>query len=311
MAKRLERKLAVLAKIETVYGTDPVPTGAANAMQVIDASFTPMSADKVDRKLYQVYLGSQPTDLAGEHVQLSYKIEMAGAGAAGDAPAWGVLMRACGAAEVITEDTMVEYNPVSAGYESVTQYYYLDGVLHKFLGARGNVKISMSPKQIPYLEFEFTGLQMVATDAALPTAALDAFVKPLVVSKANTPTFTFHGLAAIAESFSFDLGQKVETRFLINEDSVQIVDRMATGSMVIEAGLLATKDWYSLIRNRTQGALAIQHGAVAGNIVGFGCPACEIDPLSIGGTQGIINNTLPFTAIPTAAGNDEWVLTVK
>lgn len=80
--------------------------------------------------------------------------------------------------------------------------------------------------------------------------------------------------------------------------------------MVVEAALLATKDWFSIIRARTPGVLAIQHGTVAGNIVGLGCPACEIDPLALGATQGIVNNTLPFTALPTAAGNDEWVLTL-
>lgn len=310
-AKRYKRKLALLAKIETVYATDPVPTGMANAILATDVSITPMSANKVQRNLAQTYLGAQPSVLAGEHVEMKFKVEIAGAGAKGTAPGYGPLLRACGSAEVITADTKVEYSPVSGGYEAVSVYYYLDGTLYKFSGARGNATINLTPLQIPYFEFSLMGLQAAVSDAALPAQTLTGFKAPLLVSKTNTPTFSFHGYNAIAESFTFDLGQKVEQRFLIGDESMQITDRAATGSIVLEADSVAGKDWTSLIRARTQGALQIVHGVADGFIIGIDCPACEIDPLAIGDTQGILNNTLPFTAIPTAAGNDEWKITVR
>lgn len=310
MAPRYERRLAMLAKIEAIYGTDSAPTGAENAILAVDVNFTPMSADKVSRNLYQTYLGAQPALLAGEHVELSFKTEIAGSGAAGVAPAWGVLLRAAGAAETITEDTMVEYSPVSSAYESVVFWYYLDGCLYKFVGTRGNGKAGLTPKGIPYIEWNYMGLQVADSDAALPTQDLTTWIAPLIVSKTNTPTFNFFGAAAIGESFSLDFGQKVEMRHLIGEDSAIVTDRASTGTMTVQASLKASKDWIGIIRARTQGALSIVHGTTPGNIVDIDCPACEIDPLSIGATQGIVNNTLPFTAIPDE-GNDEWVITVK
>lgn len=310
MAKRYQRKLAVLAKIETVYGTDPVPTGEANAILCTDVKFEPLAADVISRNLYQSYFGAQQTMLAAEHVTMSFKVELAGSGTPGVAPGWGPLMRACACAETITEDTDVVYTPVSGAFESVTQYFNLDGVLHKFLGARGNVKATLAPKAIPYLDYSFTGLLVPAVDAALPSQTLTAFQQPLPVSKTNTPVFSMHGYSAIAESFELDFGNQVELRNLIGEDSVQIVDRQSSGSMVIEAASIATKDWFAIARARTRGALAVQHGTVNGNIVEIAGPKLQINAPSYGETQGIVNITLPFAPIPDT-GNDEWSITVR
>ena len=47
MSKRRFRKLSVLAKIETGYGTDSTPTGAANGVQMKNVTFTPLEAEEV------------------------------------------------------------------------------------------------------------------------------------------------------------------------------------------------------------------------------------------------------------------------
>ncbi|TIV70559.1 MAG: hypothetical protein E5V89_14140, partial [Mesorhizobium sp.] len=67
---RFYRKLAILTKIETVYGTDPVPTGAANAMQVTNVSVTPLAGDQVSRDLFLPYLGQQGVILVGTYTEL-------------------------------------------------------------------------------------------------------------------------------------------------------------------------------------------------------------------------------------------------
>lgn len=309
MSKRYFRKLAALAKIEATYGVDATPTAMANAIRCTDVSFNPLAADKVERNLYFDSLGAQPSLQAGEHIEMSFKVELAGSGTAGVAPAWGPLMRACGMSETIVADTSVTYAPVSAGYESISEYFNLDGVLHQFLGGRGNVKVALTPKQIPYLDFNFMGLLVAAADSALPTSDFSAWQDPLIVSKANTPTWEMHGYAAIGESLTLDLGNKVEMRNLVGEDSVQITDRKGSGSMVIEAPLLAAKDFFAISRARTRGALSVVHGTAAGNIVTIGAPKCEIDPPSYGQTQGIVNLTLPF--VPTFdAGDDEISITL-
>jgi hypothetical protein len=310
MAKRFFRKLAILAKPEVTYGTDSVPTGLANAMLMTDVSIEPLAGEEVSRDLYLPYLGHQGVTFVGTHVKMEGSIELAGAGAAGDVPAYGVLLRACGLAETITAGSKVEYEPVSANYEAASVYWNMDGVRHIALGVRGTVSLSLTPKQIPKMRFQLWGLLGTIADSALPTVDVSDFVRPIPVSKANTPTFTLFGLAAIAESLSIDLGNQVETRFLIGEESVQIVDRKAVGSAVLEAVSLATKDWYSIAKARTRGALTVVHGIAAGNIVQIDAPTLEIGRPTYGQTQQILNNTLPLMLCPNA-GDDEFMLTVK
>lgn len=310
MADRFFNKLAVLAKIEETYGTDAVPTGAANAILAKNVQFTPLEADEVARDLYWPFLGAQGSLLAGEHVVMTYQVELAGSGAAGTAPSWGPLIRACGFAETITEDTDTVYTPVSSGFEAVSQYFNLDGVNHKFVGARGSVKASLVPKAIPTLEFSFQGLLGAVSDTALPEVTLTGFKDPLIVSKVNTPVFSLHGYSAIAESLEIDIGNQVEMRNLIGEDAVRIVNRQVTGSAVVVAASVAAKDWIAIARARTLGALAVQHGTVAGNIVEIDGAATQIGKPAYGQTQNIVNYTLPLTFVP-AEGNDEISFTVR
>ncbi|RWN30122.1 MAG: hypothetical protein EOR97_17265 [Mesorhizobium sp.] len=309
MAPRFYRKLAVLAKIETVYGTDPVPTGAANAIQINNATITPLAGDQASRDLMLPYLGQQGVILTGTYAQVSGQVEIAGAGAAGDVPGYGVLLRMCGLAETITPDTDVQYDPISGAFEAGTLYFNHDDVRHILLGARGNVSIDLTPKQIPHFTFTITGLLGTITDAALPAAVYTAFQVPLPVNKANT-TLSLHGTPAVAESVAIDLANQVEPRFLIGDENIQLVDRNPSGTCVVEARLMATTNWFALAQARTRGALAAQHGTVAGNIVMFDAPAVEIGRPTEGQTQKIINYSLPLM-LCTDAGDDELKITVK
>lgn len=309
MAKRYWRKLALLAKIEGVYGTDPTPTGEANAILATDVTFTPLEGGEESRDLLVPHLGHQGVILTGLHGRLEFSVEIAGAGAAGDAPAYGPLLRACGLSETIDAGVDVVYAPVSAAFESVAIYYNRDGVRHILLGCRGNVSLQLAPNRIPRWRFTFLGFHGTVADTALPAADTTAFLTPVVVSKANT-TFSLHAYAGPTESISLDLGNQVEARMLIGAESVEIVDRRASGSAVIEAALLATKNWDAIAKAHTTGALAIAHGTVAGNIVELAAPAVQIGRYTEGQTQGIMNNTLPLMLKPNVA-NDELTITIK
>lgn len=307
--KRLYRKLAVLAKIETTYGTDAVPTGAANAIQMTDVAVTPMEATELSRELLLPYLGHQGVELAGKYVRIEGSVEIAGAGAVDTPPAYGPLMRACGLAETITAVTKVDYQPVSGSFEAASIYFNQDGVRHVALGARGNVTLSIAPLQIPRYRFNLIGLLGTISDQALPTVDHSGFIRPVSVNKANT-TLSLHGWSAIAESISIDLGNAVEPRFLIGAESMEVTDRQTTGTAVVEAKPLATVDWFAIATARTRGALALQQGTVAGNIVEIAAPAVEIGRPTQGQTQRIVNYSLPLMFVPSA-GDDEITITTR
>ncbi|MEM6381649.1 MAG: phage tail tube protein [Pseudomonadota bacterium] len=303
------RKLALLAKVETTYGTDSVPTGAANAIQANDVNLTPMAGGEESRDLLLPFLGQQGIILTGNYVQCEFSVEIAGAGAAGTVPSYGALLRGCGMSETVSAGTDVVYAPVSDGEEALSIYYNLDGVQHVMLGSRGNVVVNVQPSRIPRFRFTFMGLEGTVTDQALPTVDLTGFQTPLQASSTNT-AHTLHGLAAVTESVSIDLGVQVEPRFLIGAECMEMTDRQATGTAVVQATSLATKDWFAVAKARTRDALQVVHGTVAGNIVQLDAPQVEIGRVAQGSNQGIANYTLPLMLVPET-GNDELTITVR
>jgi len=306
---RKHRKLAILAKVEPVYGTDSVPTGAANAILATDVTLTPLAGEDISRDLLLPWLGHQGIELVGNYIQLAFAVECAGAGAAGDVPAYGALLRACGLSETITPATSVDYEPVSDGEESVSVYFNQDGVRHVALGCRGSFQFDVAPKEIPRFRFQLMGLLGTVTDSALPAADVSAFQKPVPVSNANT-SFSLHGAARISERVSFDLGADVVPRFLIGDERIQLVDRQSTGSVVVEAKTMAAINWFDVAKAGTTGALDLTHGTAAGHIVELSAAAVQIGRPATGETNRITNYTLPLIFQPSA-GDDDFTLSIR
>ena len=98
---QLIRKRTILAKIESTYGVDSVPTGSANAIQVRNLSVSPVAAELVGRDLIRPTLGNSDQLLGNLRVELDFEVELAGAVFAGDAPAYGPLLRACAFAQTL------------------------------------------------------------------------------------------------------------------------------------------------------------------------------------------------------------------
>ncbi|WP_209007217.1 phage tail tube protein [Roseibium litorale] len=302
------KKLACLAKIETVYGTDSVPV-AANAIQLTDVTLTPMAGEDVSRDLLLPYLGHQGIELTGNYLQLEFAVECAGAGAAGTVPGYGALLRACGLSETITAGVSVVYEPVSAGEEAVSIYFNQDGVRHVALGCRGTFQLEFAPRQIPRFRFRIMGLLGSISDQALPAATFTAFQKPEPVSKAKT-SLSLHGAPRIAESVSIDLGVQIEPRFLIGDERMQLTDRQSTGAAVVEAKSMATINWFEVAQAKTFGALQVVHGTAAGHIVQLDAPKVQIGRPSQGQSQNILNYSLPLMFVPDS-GDDELAITIK
>lgn len=308
MAIRRWKKLACLAKIEDTYGTDAVPTGAANFIQLSDITFTPMAGEEEQRNLLQPHLGHQGVYLTGEYGQLQFSVEMAGSGTAGLAPAWAPLVRASGFKEVITEDTSADYTPVDEATDAVSMYIVPDGVRHIFLGGRGDLSMSFVPKRIPRFTFTMKGLLGEITDQPMPVVTKTMWKKALVVSKANT-TLSLHGWTAIAESLNIAVGNQVTPEHLIGDESIQITDRVGTGTCVVRATSLATKNWFAIADAETLGGLALQHGSAAGNTIKLSADGIQIGRPQPGQTNNINNYSLPLYV--TSLNANELTITAQ
>ncbi|RUS64871.1 hypothetical protein EGN72_02450 [Pseudorhodobacter sp. E13] len=302
------RKKVLTFKLETTYGVDATPTGAANAILAIDMACMPMEGNDVSRELDLPYMAAQGTIPAELHSKITFKVELAPSGTAGTPPAWGPLLRACGCAQTIVATTSVTYNPVTDGHESATIYFNMDGTLVKMLGARGTCVMRVNAQGIPYLEFEFQGLFTVPTAAALPTADFTSFRKPEVASKTNTPTCTIGGTAMVMRSFALTLGNQLENRFLVGSEAVLITDRAESVEAVVEAVPLATLNPFSLAASQSQVPLVLTHGTVAGKRATINAPAAQMQrPQGAQNAQGVVEWPLRLVPLPVT-GNDQFTL---
>lgn len=308
MAAKLLKKMAVLALVEAVVGTAVAPV-AANAMLVSDVNLTPIEGDVVERNNIKPFFGSSGSIMVTEYQKVSFSVEFAGVGVAGDIPGYADLFRACAVSVTNTAGVKTVFAPVTDGIESITLVCVVDGIIHKMAGARGTVKAVVDAKGIPKWQFEFTGSFIPAVDGAMPAVNYTAFQDPLGVNKANT-TLLLDGLAVACSAFSFDMGNKVVKRDSMNVDSVEITDRMSTGSVTFENTSVAVKDWISMARASAKVPLTLKHGQAATNTVTFKSLRAQIGKPTYGDSDGVQTITIPLAFIPSSAGNDEWAIEV-
>lgn len=107
----LSRKRLILAKTETTYGVDSVPTGSANAMLVKNLDVVPIQAELVSRDLIRPFYGNSEQLLATIFATASFEVEFVGSGTVGLAPAYDPLLKACG----------FTVAPVTAALTSITR----------------------------------------------------------------------------------------------------------------------------------------------------------------------------------------------
>lgn len=311
---RLVRKTAILAKIETTYGTDPTPTGAANAILISNATFD-LNYNNVSRDLVRAYLGGSEQLVGTRFVQCSFEVEFANSGTAGTAPAWGPLLRACGFAEAsLTTPTRVEYTPVSATFASVTIYYHLDGVLRKALGCMGTAEIMLGEGERPLYRFQFTGLDGGRTAVADPSLTLTAWKTPSVISDVNTGDLNLgctYSAGAISGGTVFpsrglmlNLGNTVSQKALLGGQAVSISQRDITGSMQLDLTAAQEVTAITDINANTVTGLGFTHSSGAGVGLVVHAPAMQrINPKDAE-YEGDLHMTLDLRLVPSA-GNDE------
>ena len=300
------RKRLILAKTETTYGTDPTPTGAANAILVRNLDITPLQADLVDRQLIRPYFGGYPQLLAQTRVEVTFEVELAGSGTAGTAPAYGPVLKACGLAETVVASTSVSYAPVSSSFSSVTIYFHNDGIRHKVTGARGTFEIDAQLNQIPVIKFTMTGIYNAPSDVSLPTPTYANQATPLLFKNGNTTNFSAFSYSGALMSLQMQMANNIVYRELVGgTKEVLITDRKPAGNAVLELPTITAKDFFTVANSTTQGAVTFTHGTTAGNIATFNGPYAYIANPSYSDQDGIQMLTLPVSYVPSSAGNDE------
>lgn len=297
----------LLAKIEATEGTDPTPTGAANAILAKNVRWSPMEGDDVSRDLETPYLSADAMIPANLRGRLQFDVELWPSGTAGVAPGWGPLLRGCGCQETIVADTSVTYEPISDAMESVTFYIWHGLTQQKLSGARGTCVMRWPAGALPMLEFDFLGLYATPTEVSQATPTYSGFLKPLIVNKANT-TFSLNSVDLVLREASLDLGGSVEPRMLVGREQILIPERAEAFSARVEAVPVSTLDPFSLAEDQTSFATTLVHGTAAGKIATLSLPTGQMRrPTGMENSQNVLEWPLQLTPLPSS-GNDQWSL---
>jgi hypothetical protein len=308
------RTMLLLAKAQTAIDVDATPTAAANAILCKGLMPSPITGDFVSRDLILPYKGSFGSLAARTHRKFEFEVELAGAGAAGTAPKYGPLLKACGFSETTNAGVSVVYAPVSSGEPWVTLDGYLDGVRFKMINAKGTVSFGMNARNIPTMKFTFLGDYQAMADLAFPTGIdFTGFIQPKIVGKANTSTFTFMAQSLVVDSFGVDVANALSYRELIGFAGAISPNRTPNGTMLCELPAVATLNFGDVAKLGTTGAVQVIHGTTAGNIAQVDMPKVQVNgEPSLQNQDDIAMLSVPFSVQPSAStGNDEITLTIK
>ncbi len=313
---RLIRKTVILVKIETASGIDAVPTGAANAIQAMDMSITPLDAQNIDTNIITPWFGNSASLVGPASVKCSFSVLLAGAGAAAAAPAWGALMLACAHAETtgLTAPERVEYMPATDSLKTATIYWYDDGLLHKLLGCFGNVKLSAKSGEAPKLTFDFVGLDGGVLATTNATATLTGWKPPVGITKANVTDINLGGTYAAgaitggvsynSTGLALDWGNTVTFAPMLSTEQVLLSDRKVSGSMSVELSAAQEVTQMAAVKANTLTSVGFVIGTTPGNKIMLHLPSVQLTNPKKEDFNGMRLIGFDLRAIPVA-GNDE------
>jgi hypothetical protein len=306
------KRKVILFKAEVTYGTDPVPVAATDAVLARNVNLTPLVLVTDPRAVELPFAGNQGQIIAGQSVKLEFEVEMQGAGAAGTKAPYGPMLLACGMSETLNAGISAAYALVApSAATSGTAYFYMGGRLHSIVGCLGDPTFTWSRGKVPTIKFAFMGLYVGPTDVALPAPTLTPWKLPLAVNNVNTTPFTLHGFAGKFTDLTITFGNVMSYRNIVGSEAIRFTDRKLTGTVKLEDELVATKDWWTIIKGATTGALALTHGTVAGSIVAAAAPAIQLTSPALAADENISVLSMNMDLLPSAAGNDEFTFTVK
>lgn len=303
-----EDDVLIIAKKETTYGTDSVPAPGANSMLTSAFQLNPLDRQEVSRDLDRPGMGGDPSILSGIHYANNFRLEAAGSGTAGTAPAFAEILLAAGYAETIVADTSVAYAPVSDDFDSVSMYAYYKEQLRKMLGWRGALGFEFQAGNMPYFTLNGMGLYVGPADQA-PAAAADYsnFTDPLPIEDANTPTVTLGGTDLVLVNMTFNAPGNVSYRNLPNQEAVRIAGKrnLAGRLEVLMPEDLSTFNPEGLAAAQTKSVLQVVHGTTAGNILTVDAPLVQIVDVNHGTHENERTYQLDIKLTATDGGDDE------
>lgn len=300
----IEARTQLAAKTEQTEGVAETLAGA-QAILVANPKFTPNIA-MGERPNVSSSLSPWAQIPGARSAKMEFDVELKGSGTAGTAPALGTLLKGCGFGETVVAVTSVTYAPASSSISSLTMALYVDGVIKKIWGARGNVSVKLEDGAPAWLHFEFTGADFSVTDGAMLSSGVSyESTKPPAFLSAS---LTVDSYAALIGTMDINMNNNIALRKDVNSSSghksAVITSRKPSMTMDPEAVLVATYDFYGKLRSGNEGALTLALSGGSGNICTITAPKVQHTGLSDDNKEGIKNYGITCQ-LNRSSGDDE------
>ncbi|MDR6770382.1 hypothetical protein [Azospirillum sp. BE72] len=197
----------------------------------------------------------------------------------------------------------VLYKPASTSIPSLTLYLYMDGLLYKVVGARGNATMRLTSGNAGRFSFTFTGMFVSKTDASVPTGLVyDATRPPIWKGGKALVNRIPSAMSSLSVEFGNSLTNPDNPNSAEGYDPSIITARNMTGSCDPLEVLVATRDSMAAFRAGTAQIVHASYGVVAGNRIGLTLPAAQYTNLQPGDRNGLMTLTHQFACTGQDAG---------
>lgn len=296
---------AVLAKVESVIGTDAVPTAADDAIQLISGSFQ-VNNPVNEVRAFSSSLDEGDPDLGVTTVTIQMTAEMKGSGTVDVPPDWAVLLRGSSISETINAATDVIWQPTSVE-EALTIEWYMDGILRKAVGCVGNADFVFAANRRWVANFNYQGRLFSDGDAAVPAVTVDSTVATqwrnqlAQINGTNRPiqNFTVNMNNQVVTLEDPSTGQNGVFRALTTQRGIR-----STLSLLTETR--ATYNFFQNIDSAVPLTLNFSVGTGTGEVLTFNCSTARVLNEPMGDNQGVRTSDLELALVGT---DDNWTLT--
>ena len=198
-------------------------------------------------------------------------------------------------------DALTQYlvKPVSDNIGSVSIVVYLDGLLYKIAGARGNVVISMEANNTAKLQFRFQGLYLDPESSSVPLTCTDETILPPLVKNAQTLLDRY--FMPSLSTLEIDMNNSIVQRDDMNAEAgvgvIQITARNPEGNMNPDLVLPEEYNIWSKLKNAEFFEIRGQLGKDAGNTIKFAVPKALMTSLELAERDGIRIANIRFSCV--------------
>lgn len=306
---RFWNKKNVALKKETTYATDATPTGAANWFEARNVALTSLDTETVSRDIDLGFFGNAGDIVVAKWSSLSFDIALTSSGTLGTAAKWASALLACATAETVNAGVSVAYNLASSALASVSAYLEIDGVVYKFIGARGNPKVSVPAKGLPMLHVELWAPFAVPAAGSIASISKTGWLQEEAVNAVNSGFITINAINLAFSKLDYDLGNQLKKVNLPGPQvEVMVVDRDPSASATVLAPAIGTFDPYALADANTVIAVTQTHGSAGTKKIksDLNVRITNVNEVEI---EGMLGYDLTFKPTPVT-GNDEIAITI-